>query len=232
MTVRVGETSWLNPLATASAFARVAYNDLVTVIVVSVLFTLISLPLVTIGGALVGLVGALTEHVATIAAGEKMTERETARRFLAMTRANVLTGLPFSVLLVGTLGATALYGTLATSGRNIAFFLGAVIGGYAVLVAIVVTFRAASLSVRAPADNRPTSRRALRDASFHLLDASSYSVLQTVTAGILVSLCVVTKVGVVLLLPGMLGVLEVISFEERSGEGAVNLVHGYEGETP
>ncbi|SIR66139.1 hypothetical protein SAMN05421858_3198 [Haladaptatus litoreus] len=224
------DASRLDPLATVAAFVRVTYTNLVTVAALSIVFTLVSIPVVTAGAAVVALIESVTVLVEEESDGGKVGERESVQRFLATFRENLLVGVPLSVLLAGSVGGTVLYTLLATIRTNLLFLFGIVVGGYVTVLAVLVVFRAATLVVRGTATDSFSSVSALRNATYHLFDAPWFSVLQAVFAAILIGICLVTQIGVVLVLPGMIAVLEVVSFEERSGEGAKRIVRGYRGE--
>ncbi|WP_254546647.1 YesL family protein [Halomarina pelagica] len=224
------EVERLDPAAALAAFGRAVYSDLVSIVVLSVLFSLVSLPLVTIGAATIALVETLTDVVSGELEGGGVSERDRVVHFLETFRANVRRGLPLSVLLLAVVVVTGIYSTIALAARDASFLLGAVVGLYATVIAAALCLRTASLLVRAPADRRPAMRAALHDAAYHLLETPSFSVLVLVFASVLIALCVALQVAVVLLLPGLLGLLEVVSFEETSGEGARRVVLAYRGD--
>ncbi|MFC4357663.1 hypothetical protein ACFO0N_06835 [Halobium salinum] len=224
------ELDSLHPVATLAAVGRAAYDELVTVVVLSLLFSLAAVPVVPVGAAIIALVGTLTGAVGDELDGRKGSERQRGAAFLREVRRQLRRGLPLTGVTVGTVAVTAVYYLLGVGTRSGTFLLGATIGLYAVVLATVVALRASSLIARAPPDRQPSGGRALRDAAYHLLDTPSFSVLVAVFAAIVSGLCLATGVGVVLLLPGLLGLLEVVAFEEVSGAGADRVVAAYRGE--
>ncbi|WP_143085753.1 hypothetical protein [Halogranum rubrum] len=220
----------VDPLATLAAFGRVAYSELVTIVILSVLFTLVSLPVVTVGSALLALVRVLTDSVTGEVTGNPISERARAAAFLTATRQNVKRGLPLSGLLVVVGVVTTIYLSAASATRDAAFLLGSLAGLYALIIAVVWTLRAATLVVRAPEEQKPSTWGALRNAAYHLIETPSFTVLHLVCAAVVCLLCVAVQIGVVLLLPGLLALLEVTTFEETTGEGALRLVRAYRGE--
>ncbi|WP_117594529.1 hypothetical protein [Haloprofundus halophilus] len=232
MRATTDETQRLDPIAAVSAFGRATYSDLVTVVALSVAASLASLPLVTLGAALLALVETMTDVVEGEAAGRRVSERARLAAFRESFRRNLRRGLPLSLLAIAVVATTYAYSTIALTVRQPAFLLGALAGLYAVVIVVVVLFRAASLVARAPEEPRTelSTTTALRDAAYHLLETPSFSVLQSCFAALLLGLCVSLGIAVVLLLPGWLALLEVVAFEETTGEGAERIVLAYRGE--
>ncbi|WP_224448708.1 hypothetical protein [Haloprofundus salilacus] len=160
-----------------------------------------------------------------------MSERARLAAFRESFRANLRRGLPFSLLALAVVATTYAYSTIALAVRRPTFLLGALAGLYAVVIVVVILFRAASLIARAPEEtDGPSATTALRDAAYHLLETPSFSVLQCCFAALLLGLCIAVGIAVVLLLPGLLALLEVVSFDETTGEGAERIVLAYRGE--
>jgi hypothetical protein len=218
-----------DPVAALSAFVRVSYSDLVTVVVVSVLTALAALPVVTLGGAIIAGVDTLT----TVIRAEGRTEAPSTERarlvyFSESFRGNLVRGIPLGLLLVGVSVATTAYAIIALSTGSTAFLLGAVAGLYATVLAMLWVYRTASIIVRE--GDTPGPLESLRIAWYDLTDELAWTSLQAINAAALLLVLLWTRVGLVLLLPGLLTVLEVVAFEERSGHGARSLVRGYRGE--
>ncbi|KTG09062.1 hypothetical protein AUR64_14770 [Haloprofundus marisrubri] len=238
MRATTDETQRLDPIAAISAFGRATYSDLVTVVVLSVAASVASVPLVTLGAALLALVETMTDVVEGETTGQMVSERGRFAAFRKSFRRNLRRGLPLSLLAIGVVVTTYVYSTIALTIREPVFLLGALAGLYAVVVVVVVLFRAASLVARAPepaggdsdASSGLSATAALRDASYHLLETPSFSVLQCCFAALLLGLCVALGIAVVMLLPGWLALLEVVAFEETTGEGAERIVLAYRGE--
>jgi hypothetical protein len=222
----MNETGRLDPTAAFAAFGRVAYGDAVSVVLLSLCFVLVSLPVITLGPAALALVDVVTGVVADETRGAKTTERERLRRFAEGVRANVVPGAALSVLLVGAVAAEAAYLSLALSTGRGLFLVGAAVGMYVLLLAVVLSLRAGSFLAR----GAPSLRAAGRDAALHLAETPSFTVLYAFVVGVLVLVCAAVGVAVPLLLPGLLAVLEVVAFEEQSGVGAETVVRAYRGE--
>ncbi|MBX0325150.1 hypothetical protein EGH21_19160 [Halomicroarcula sp. F13] len=216
----------LDPVGTLAAFGRAAYSDLTSVVALSLVFSLATLPLVTLGPAVVALVAAQTEGVTGRAAGGKVTERDRLRVFRTTFREQFRRGLPLGVFVLAVAVTTIAYAGLAVANRSGPLLVGAILGGYALSAALVTVLRAATLLVR---EGAPSARQALWDAGRHLLSTPSFSVLHALFASLLVVLCLGLGIAAVLLLPGLLAVLEVVAYEETAGDGALRVVRAYQG---
>ncbi|MFB6188657.1 MAG: hypothetical protein ABEI57_02125, partial [Halapricum sp.] len=226
---RDGNDRDLDPVAVLSALLRIGYSDLVTLVVTSLLTTLLAIPLVTLGGALLALEDTLT----TIVTAEGRTSAPQSERarigyFWDSFRANLTRGVPYSVLLVLVSFTAVWYVSIAFSTGSSAFLLGSVVGLYAVVIVTVWVLRAMSLVVRA--DEAPRFRTAMRDGWYSLLEELSFTALQAIVAATFVLISLWLWAAIPLLLPGALVLLEIVSYEELSGDGASALVLGYRGE--
>lgn len=217
----------LNPTGALAAFGRAAYSDLLSVVILSVVFWLTALPVITLGPAILALVAAQTEGIAGRTAGQKVTERDRLRRFRETFVGDFRRGLPLGLLVIGVSGTTLWYASLAVTNRSGPLLIGTLVGLYAVGVSVLVAFRAATLLVR---EGAPSTRQALWDAGRHVLSSPSFSILQGSFGFLLVLLCVGLGIAVLVLLPGLLAVLEVVSYEEMAGDGALRVVRAYQGE--
>ncbi|QIO24433.1 DUF624 domain-containing protein [Haloarcula sp. JP-L23] len=217
----------LNPTGALAAFGRATYSDIVSVVLLSVAFWVVSLPVVTLGPAILALVAAMTEGVTGRTAGRKVTERDRLRRFRQTFTGEFRRGLPLGVLLVAVVVTTLWYAQLAVSTGNGALLVGTLVGLYGIVLAVVVVFRAATLLVR---EGAPSARLALWDAAKHALSTPSFTVLQASFAALLGVICIGLGIAVLVLLPGLLAVLEVVAYEESTGGGALRVVRAYQGE--
>lgn len=219
----------VDPMGALSAFVRISYSDLVTVITTSLLTTLAALPVVTIGAGILALVDTLTTIITAEGRGEAPhTERARLRYYVASFRRNLRRGIPYSLVLVSVGLATASYVAIAFSTGSTPFLVGGVVGLYAVVLTTMWVFRAASVTVRSP--EHPGFKTAMSEAWYHLLEELSYTALQAIGIATLVLATGFLRIAVPLLLAGLVGVLEVVSYEEVSGEGATTLYYGYRGE--
>ncbi|QRV17404.1 DUF624 domain-containing protein (plasmid) [Haloterrigena salifodinae] len=199
-----------------ATFVRVAYDELATVVVTSVLFVLTSLPIITVGAAIIALVETLT---AVVAGDSPRREVDRARQFVRSYRCNLRAGIPFSGVLIGVVASTYLYLILAI-GQGSEFILGGLVGLYAIVVVVTLLFRAASILARLPENERPNAVEALREAVRVSLFRLSYTILHLATVGVLLVAGGSVWISLVILVPGLLAILEVIAFEDMAGDGA------------
>lgn len=208
---------WPSPTTAVTTAVRVLYAELVTVVVTSLLATLASLPLVTVGPAILAAVDVLTTVVTRRDTGAPPTERERARLFARSFRRNVRAGLPFSLLLVAVGGVTAFYYVVGATRERGGLLLLALVGGYGLVCALALTYRVGS--VRARVSPPPSTVDALRMAGRSFTAYTSYTVLWLcAVAALLLSASVVPVTSPALF--GVLAVGEVVTFEAVTGDGA------------
>jgi hypothetical protein len=215
----------VTPSAVLRAAARVVYGDLVTVVITSLAFALASLPLVTLGAALLALVDTWTTVVTERDRGAPVTERGRLRLFARSFRRHLRTGLPYSLALVFVTGLTIVYAVVGLARQSGLFVLAAVVGGYLVVGVTLWCLRAASIQVRTTPT--PPTRVAFGQAGATLVDRPYFAVLVATLVVVLVVLGALVRVAVPLLLPAVLAVVEVVAFEEVTGEGAAAVRETY-----
>lgn len=215
-------------MTSMAVFARVVYDDLVTVVVVSLLTTLTALPVVTIGASLLACCETMTAVVTGEGRGGPSTERQRINLYRESFRRHLQRGFLYSLLLIIVFITTVSYIALAYSIRAEGFLLGAILGLYAIVLVLVWTFRAGSILIRT--EDQLGYFAAMREGAYVALSDPAYSALHVVIAGFFVLLMAVFGIAVPLLLPGVLAVLEVVTFEELAGEGAGTVLARYQGE--
>lgn len=215
----------VTPSAVLRAAARVVYGDLVTVVTTSLAFVLASLPLVTLGAALLALVDTWTTVITERDTGAPVTERDRLRLFARSFRRSLRPGLPYSLVLVAVTGLTAVYAVVGLARQSGLFVLAAVVGGYVVVGATLWCLRAASIQARTTPT--PPIRVAVERAGVMLADRPYFTVLVATLVIALVVLGALVRVAVPLLLPAVLAVVEVVAFEELAGEGAAAVRETY-----
>lgn len=214
-------TRELSPGLVLRAVARVTYGDLVTVVATSVAFVLASLPVVTLGAALLALVDTWTAVVTRRDTGAPPSERGRLRLFASSYRRHLRAGVPYSVLFVAVVGLTAVYAAFGVTQQSGVFVIAAIVGAYAVVLVTVWSLRAASVQTRE--DPAVGVRVAFERAGLTLVDRPAFAiVLSTVAAVVLVG-GVALRITFPLLVPGVLAVLEVVAFEEHLGDGAATV---------
>lgn len=209
---------WPSPVATATTAVRLLYAELVTVVLTSLLVALASLPLVTVGPAILAGVEVLTTVVTRRDTGAPPTERGRFRLFVDAVRRNLGAGLPFSLLLLSVGGLTTFYYVVGTTRGDGGLLLLALLGAYGVVGAFALTLRAGSF--RARTSPPPSVFSAVRMAGQSFTEHLSYTVLWFVALAGLLGVASAVPVTIVVLLPGVLAVLEVVAFEAVVGDGA------------
>jgi len=217
----------LDPAGALAAFGRAAYSDLTSVVALSLVFSVAVIPVVTLGPAIIAVVAATHEGVTKRTAGGQTTERERISIFIQTFRSEFRRGLLMTVLPIAVAVVTVWYAGTAIAGQSGPLLIGSILGVYAFIATIAVTFRAATLLTR---EGAPTTRQALWDAARHLLTEPAFSALHVLFVGLVIILCAGLGIAVPLLLPGLLAVLEVVSYEETAGGGAIRVVKAYQGE--
>lgn len=215
----------VTPGTVLKAAARVVYADLVTVVATSLAFVLVSVPLVTVGAAVLALVETWTTVVTHRDTGAPVTERGRLELFWRSFRRHLRAGVPYSVLLVAVVGLTVVYAVVGLTQQSGLFVLAAVVGGYLVVGVTLWCLRAASIQVRT--DPTPPTRPAFERAGVTLLDRPYFAVLVATLVATLVVVGAVVRVAVPLLLPAVLAVVEVVAFEELAGDGAAAVRETY-----
>ncbi|WP_435127419.1 hypothetical protein [Halobaculum sp. D14] len=219
----------VTPGAVLRAAARVLYTELVTVVLTSVAFVVVALPLVTIGAGVLALVETWTTIITERDTGAPVTERERLRLFARSVRRHLRAGVPYSVVLLAVTGLTVVYAVVGLSTQSGVFVVAAVVGVYAVIGVTMWCLRAASVSVRT--EPTPPTRAAAERAGLMLLDRPYFTVLVATFAVVVVVLGALVRVAVPLLVPAVLAVVEVVAFEELAGEGAAEVRATYRRES-
>lgn len=208
----------VTPGTVLRAAARAVYGDLVTVVTTSIAFVIAALPVLTLGAALLALVETWTTVITERDTGAPVTERGRLALFARSFRANLRAGLPYSVVLLAVSGLTTVYALAGVATQSGVLVVAAVVGIYFVVFATLWCLRAASLQVRS--DPRPPTKVAFEQAGLMLIDRPYFAVLVATLVAVVGVVGAVLRIAVPLLVPGVLAVLEVVSFEEVAGEGA------------
>ena len=208
----------VRPGTVVTTVGRVVYTDLLTVVVTSLLFVVVSLPVVSLGAALLALVETWTVVVTRRDSGAPPSERGRARLFIAAFRRHLVAGLPYSFVLSTVVGLTALYYAVGIMRGSSPFLLATLVGLYAVVIATVWSLRAASFRVRA--DPPLGVRRAVGRTGRTFVDHPYFSVLVAAAIGGVLLVATAVRVVIALVLPGALAIIEIVAFEEIAGDGA------------
>lgn len=218
----------LTPGMVLRGVARAVYSDLVTVVTTSLAFVVVSLPLVTVGAALLALVDTWTTIITQRDTGAPVTERGRLSFFGRSVVSHFRAGIPYSVVLLTVTALTTLYALVGLQQQSGVFVLAAGVGVYVVIGVTMWCLRAASIHVRT--DPSPSLRDAFEQAGLMLLDRPYFAVLIATLAAVVVILATLLRVAVPLLVPTTLAIVEVVSFEELAGEGAATVRATYRGD--
>jgi len=195
-----GATDDVDLMGSVNAFAHIAYSDLMTIVLVSILFALASLPVITIGAAILAAVETMTAVVMGEGRGGPTTERERLRLFVESFRTHLRAGVPYSVILIAVVTTMGIYGFTATIQQSGLLFIGALLGLYAVVIGVTWLFRAASIAVRAPDPIRFTD--AVQNGGYIALEHPWYAAMHLITVGVILLVSVVALPAYVLVVPG------------------------------
>lgn len=220
-----------DPMLVLRAFGRIALSDAVTIVLLSLLYSIASLSIVTIGPALLALMDtfyASVTHTGT-GGGAPDTAAGRASHFVESIWTYLWPGLPYTAAVIFTVIWTYFYMQFAIWGGTIPLMLIGVVGLYVVVIGIVLLFRAANIVVREDAEDRPGFFGGLRLAWRSLTSNVAYAAIHAVTAIVLtiVPILVLTPLAVVVVLPGLLALLELLNYEELSGAGAKTIRYAY-----
>jgi|GEM_PF-1173422 hypothetical protein len=222
------ETDALDLMGSITAVSRVIFSDLLTIVWVSMLFALLSLPLLTLGAAMLAAVETLTTVITGEGRGGPTTERERIRVFLGSFRGHLSHGVPYSVVTVVVVATMVFYVLTASADETGLLFLGALMGLYAIVICFAWLLRAGSITIRS---TEPVGFvDAAREAAYQAFSYPWYAAIQLITVGVILLVAFVVPPAYVLLVPGLLVVLEVVTFEETEGQGAMTVVRAYRGE--
>jgi uncharacterized membrane protein YesL len=187
---------------------KFTYRQIVLLVLLSLAFWLVSIPLLTAGSATV----ALFETIRVVPE-ERRSELSLLKEYFRSVRRNLAWGLPISVLVVVPPIATLLYFDLALAESSGPLLLAGLLSAYVTLVALFLALRVANVrSLEGPSSRRAAFRRAIDVSSTH----PHFSVLHTCLIVAAASLTIVLPPFVLLLFPGFVAVMEIVMFEEAS----------------
>lgn len=218
-----------NPAAALSAFASVLWREVVSIFVLSVLFVMASLSVVSIGPALISLVDTFYASTTFTGTGGGVPRRvpDRANYFVKNIWTYLKTGLGYTVIVLLGYGGVYYYYHLALYGRTLNTFVVGILGLYATVLIFVLLFRAANIVVHADEDERPGLLGAFRAGWSSITGNLAYTAIHLVIAAIIVVLCRITILTLVVPMPALLALLEVVMYEELDGIGAKTLMYAY-----
>jgi hypothetical protein len=220
-----------SPATALKAYGKILFSEIVSVVVLSVLFVFALFPVVTIGAALVSLIDTFYSSVAYTGTGGGLPRQASSRasNFVASIWDYLRVGLAFGVVFVVIVTGILTYFFAALAGSSTVVLFVGVFGVYAVVAVLVVLLRAANLIVHAENDDdteRPGFVAAVRQAYGTVTEHIAYEAVHVVAATAIVLFALLIPFGVgAFLFPGMITLLEVVFYEELDGVGAETLLY-------
>lgn len=214
-----------DPVVTLSGFLRVAYSELVTVILVSLLTTVTAVSVVGLGGGIIAAVTTLRRVVDARRQGVRLTERERLQLYKETFTERAVRGVPLGLVVWGGVVSFTWYVLAAGESGNPWVLLAAAAGIYVLTTVVIVTLRTATLVSLDPSVSLFTAGR---DSIYHLFATPSFTVLHATAVVAVSALCLALVIAVPLLLFGLLALLEVLVYTELNGGGARSIVLAYQ----
>lgn len=182
------------------------YNDLATILIISIISFILIVPIFTIGASMI----AAHKVVNDVYDGNYSSEKERIKAMIENFSQNLVRGLPISIILVITVFTELIYIWIALTTYSDLFFILSSVGLYLVIVSFSILLR--------------TSNIMSQDPSFTFVDAFLHSVLITSSNKklyikhigrmvIIVFVCIVIPIFGFILLPGVLYIMEVRSYK-------------------
>lgn len=218
-----------DPILVLKTFGRIAISDIVTIFVLSILYSIASMSIVTIGPAFLALMDAFyssVSHTGT-GGGAPASTRGRASQFVSSIWTYLRTGLPYTVAILIVLYAFITYALLAISGGSIQATLFGIVGIYVSVLGFLLLFRAADIVVRADDSERPGFFGGLRLAWKSFGSNIPFAATHIVTAIAVTSIAIPLVATLVCVLPGLLALLELLNYEELDGAGAKAIRYAY-----
>lgn len=219
----------VDPMLVLRTFGRIAISDAVTIFVLSILYFVASMSIVTIGPALLALMDAFyssVSHTGT-GGGAPASTRGRASQFVSSIWTYLWAGLPYTVAVLVAVYALYTYSVLALTGGTAQTLVFGVVGMYSVILVFVLLFRAADIVVRADEDERPGFFSAIRKAWGSLGSNVAFAATHLVTAIVVTIASLVFIITAICFLPGLLALLELLYYEELDGAGAKAIRFAY-----
>lgn len=221
-----------NPLAALSTYFRILWREIVSIVVLSVLFSLATLSILPMGAAMIALVDTFYTSVTFTGTGGGIPPRtiDRANYFMQRIWTYLKTGLAYTVVLLLSVVGLLLYAQFAVFGGSVFRFFFGIAGIYATVLILVLVFRAGNLVAHAEDrdDDRPGFTTAVGRAWSELKLAPGYLAAHVVAAATITVVCMAFPVSLVVVLPGLLALLEVVMYEELDGVGAKAIRYAYE----
>lgn len=218
-----------NPTRAVSTFLRVSLSEIVSVVVLSLLYTLAALSILPIGAGLLSLIDTFYNSVTFTGTGGGVPPRtsDRATHFVSSIWEYLRAGIPYTLFLILAVVGLFVYFEMAVFGGSTSSLAIGIAGIYATVLVLVLLFRAANIVVHASEDDRPGFVSAISQSWSSIMGNLAYSSMHIVVAATIVLLCRVFPVAIVVFLPGLLAMLEILMYEELDGIGAKTILYAY-----
>ena len=192
------------------ALVKLGYYEMTSIVALSVLFWLVSLPLLSVGGAIL----ALFDVLSSVYTGTGPTgERDRMSSYLQSVRRNVIRGLPLSGVILFVVFNTYWYFAIGLWGRATQFLLGGIFSVYVILIGIVSMLRLVNIERQ----TEVAPRQAIRLTATSWRQHTHFMILQSSVVGVIMGISVVFPAAVLCILPAGLTLFEVAAYEELTG---------------
>lgn len=190
------------------ASAKFTYRQMVLLVLLSVTFWIVSVLVVTVGGAMI----ALFETVRRVPE-ENRSELSFLKTYVREVRRNFRTGLPLSVIAVGVPLATFMHLNIGITQQSGYYLPAGLLGIYITLVTLLLTLRTANVL---STDDTTSLKTAFTRAFDVSSDHPHFSVLHACVFVGLFVFSIVIPAFILFLFPGFVVVLEILLYEEAT----------------
>lgn len=182
------------------------YDDLTTIIAVSVLFFVLSIPVFTIGSSMI----AAHKVINDVHDGRRISELERMKVMIRTFSRNFLRGLPISILLLFLFLLEMMYIRIALVTNSSTFLVLSVVGLYVIILTTSVLIRSSNIMSQSGSSTFINS--VLHSLLTIKSDKRGY-MKHVGKMSLVVAICSLIPILGVILLPGVLCVMEVKSYE-------------------
>ncbi|MFC6907230.1 hypothetical protein [Halalkalicoccus tibetensis] len=182
------------------------YDDLVTIITISVLFFILSIPVFTIGSSMI----AAHKVINDVHDGRRISEMGRMKVMIRTFSQNLLRGLPISILLLLLFFMELMYIQITLVTGSSTFLVLSVVGLYIIILTLPALIRSSNIMSQSGSSTFIGS--VLHSLLTITSDKKGY-VKHVGKMSLIVAICSLIPILGVILLPGILSVMEVKSYE-------------------
>jgi hypothetical protein len=201
---------------------RILYKKMTILILFNILFFLFSIPIATIGSSLIALVK--TSRTLFLDTEQKHNSlRSKTMLFVSNFRASILSGIPYSAIILLVLFSFFTYQSIFIQTDSVWSLIGVLLGFYILVTVPVWLFRAADLSI---SEERQSSGflQNIKESGISLIAYPGFSFFHILIVALLF---IITQFVIItlILLPSLLVVLELVTYEETVDTGVKKLAN-------